>query len=232
MLTKSKPAEPTRLYAILNVTKPITSELWQRVEILLANKILGAIQLRYKSITDDIPHELWKDSILLAQKCKKAGVTFIINDHIEWALRIGADGVHLGQSDTPIIEAKKWLPESFIIGITCHNSIKLAQDAVKNGASYVAFGRFFRSKTKPEAPSANINILTEIKKLVDIPTVAIGGINTDNIDVLTKHKANYLAMSDTLMSPSIKQLPQTLAKIQESIYANYNAKQHPKPILA
>ena len=105
-----------------------------------------------------------------------------------------ADGCHLGQKDINILDARKLLGNK-IIGITCHNSIKLAKIAVKNKASYIAFGAFNSSKTKKIKHKASINLLKKAKKITKTPIVAIGGIDSKNYKKLLLNKANFLAIS-------------------------------------
>ena len=110
------------------------------------------------------------------------------------AKKINADGCHLGQKDMNILDARKLLGKK-IIGITCHNSLKLAKIAIKDGADYVAFGAFFSTKTKKVKYKANIRILKKLKISKNIPIVAIGGINNLNYKKLLLNKANFLAIS-------------------------------------
>ena len=126
--------------------------------------------------------------------CKKNNVKFIVNDDPILAKKLNADGCHLGQKDTDIKEAKK-IFENKIIGITCHNSIKLAKEAVKNKADYIAFGSFFPTKTKKTKYKSNLKTLNKAKKLTNIPIVAIGGITNKNYKKLLLNNANFLAIS-------------------------------------
>ena len=126
--------------------------------------------------------------------CKKNNVKFIVNDDPILAKKLNADGCHLGQKDTNIKEAKKIVGNK-IIGITCHNSIKLAKEAVKNKANYIAFGAFFSTKTKKANHRSNIKTLNKAKKLTNIPVVAIGGITNKNYKKLLLNNANFLAIS-------------------------------------
>ena len=152
---------------------------------------MGFFQLRLKK--EDL-----KKKIIIARKikkiCKKFNVKFIINDDPFLTKIINADGCHLGQNDMSIYKARKVIKNK-IIGITCHNSIKLARTAIKNKADYIAFGAFNESKTKKTRFHANINILHSIKKITKIPVVAIGGINQNNYKKLLLNKANFLAIS-------------------------------------
>ena len=118
----------------------------------------------------------------------------MINDDPSLAKRIDADGCHLGQKDMKINNARKLLNNK-IIGITCHNSIKLAKLAIKNNADYIAFGAFNSSKTKKVKYKANISLIKKIKKSSNIPIVAIGGIDNLNYKKLLLNKADFLAIS-------------------------------------
>jgi len=140
----------------------------------------------------------FKEKILIGKKihqiCKKNSVKFLVNDEPVLAKKLNADGCHLGQKDTKINEARKIIGNK-IIGITCHNSIKLAKNAVKEKASYIAFGAFFSTKTKKVKFKATTKILNKAKKLTKTPIVAIGGIDNKNYKKLLLNKANLLAIS-------------------------------------
>ena len=159
-------------------------------EILKLNKV-SFFQLRIKN-------EKKKKKILIGKKiqkiCKKYKVKFIVNDDVLLAKKLNADGCHLGQKDMSLLKARNILGKK-IIGITCHNSIKLAKIAVKNKADYVAFGAFNFSKTKKIKYKAKISLLKRSKKIIKTPIVAIGGINNDNYKKLLLNKANFLAIS-------------------------------------
>ena len=126
--------------------------------------------------------------------CKKFKVKFLINDDVILAKKLNADGCHLGQKDMNILKARKLIGNK-IIGITCHNSIRLAKIAVKNKANYVAFGAFNTSNTKKVKYKASINLIKKARKITKIPIVAIGGINSDNYKKLLLNKAKFLAIS-------------------------------------
>ena len=140
----------------------------------------------------------FKEKTLIGKKifriCKKNDVKFLINDDPLLTKKLNADGCHLGQNDTSISEARKIIGNK-IIGITCHNSIKLAKTAIKNKASYIAFGAFFPTQTKKVKFKATIKILNKAKKLTKTPIVAIGGINNKNYKKLLLNNANFLAIS-------------------------------------
>ncbi len=159
--------------------------------VLKLNKI-SFFQLRLKN-------EKFSKKLSIGRKiqkiCKLNRVKFLINDDVILAKKLNADGCHLGQKDMRLKEAKKILGEKKIIGITCHNSLRLAKNALKNGADYLAFGAFYRSKTKKTKYKASLNIINKVKKLSKIPIVAIGGINSKNYKKLLLNKANFLAIS-------------------------------------
>ena len=140
----------------------------------------------------------FKEKILIGKKikqiCKKNSVKFLVNDDPVLAKKLDTDGCHLGQKDMSISEARKIIGNK-IIGITCHNSIKLAKNAVKEKASYIAFGAFFSTKTKKVKFKATTKILNKAKKLTKTPIVAIGGIDNKNYKKLLLNKANLLAIS-------------------------------------
>ena len=126
--------------------------------------------------------------------CKKFNVKFLVNDDVFLARKLNADGCHLGQKDMKIHKARKIIGNK-IIGVTCHNSIRLAKSAIKNKANYIAFGAFNYSKTKRVKYIASINLLRKARKMTKIPIVAIGGINSNNYKKLLLNKANFLAIS-------------------------------------
>ena len=140
-----------------------------------------------------------KKKLMIGKKikkiCKKFNVKFLINDNVFLVKKLNADGCHLGQKDMPITEARKLIGNK-IIGITCHNSMKLAKNAIKNKADYIAFGAFSLSKTKKIKYKASVNLIKKAKKITKTPIVAIGGINSDNYKKLLLNKANFLAISD------------------------------------
>lgn len=153
----------------------------------------GTLQYRSKLSRDRI-----ETARLLLSECRIAGVPFIVNDDIELALEVGADGVHLGKDDRSLEEARARLGDRAIVGISCYDSIERAVEAERQGASYVAFGRFFPSKTKPGAPCARLETLSEAKRILKVPIVAIGGITPDNGGQLLAAGADWLAAVDAV----------------------------------
>lgn len=147
------------------------------------------IQYRDKSSADKLTM-----AFELVKICHQYDVPLIINDDIDLAVECKADGVHLGNNDESIIEAKQRLGNNAIIGISCYNSVERGLVAQKLGATYVAFGRFFPSSSKPLATPANIDTLQQAKKSLQIPIVAIGGILPKNGAQLLESGADLLAV--------------------------------------
>ena len=176
---------------LISPNKIINNNFYEDLSKVLKTQKVGFFQLRLKNTKI-------KNLVLIGKKvkkiCKKFDVKLIINDNPFLAKKLNADGCHLGQSDMDISKARIILKNK-IIGITCHNSIKLAKIAIMNNADYLAFGAFFNSKTKKTRFQAKINILHSINKMTKIPLVAIGGINSKNYKKLLLNKANFLAIS-------------------------------------
>ena len=169
----------------------IPNSFFSNLKLVLKTGKVSFFQLRLKSYSQN-------KKIIIGKKikniCKKNNVKFIINDDPLLALKLDADGCHLGQKDMNIKAAKKILGKK-IIGITCHNSMNLAKKAIKAKADYIAFGAFNQSKTKKTKHVATVSILNKIKKITKTPTVAIGGINAVNYKNLLLNNANFLAIS-------------------------------------
>ena len=159
---------------------------------VLKSQKIKYFQLRLKKISKS---NLLKISKKVKKIAKANNVKFIINDSPVVAKIVNADGCHIGQKDIDFIAARKVLGKNKIIGITCHNSKKLALKAKKYVANYIAFGSFFRSTTKKAAIKANLKILRWAKKKINMPTVAIGGINNSNYKKVLLNGANYVACS-------------------------------------
>ena len=159
-------------------------------KVLKTGKV-SLFQLRLKKYS-------FEQKILIGKKtyqiCKKNRVKFLVNDDPILSKKLNADGCHLGQKDMSLKEARKIVGNK-IIGITCHNSIKLAKTAIKEKASYIAFGAFFSTTTKKVKFKATTKILNKVKKLTKTPIVAIGGINFNNYKKLLLNNANLLAIS-------------------------------------
>ena len=169
----------------------INKIFYQNLRYVLKQKKVSFFQLRLKN-------EKLKKKLIIGEKirkiCKKFKVKFLINDDVYLAKKLNADGCHLGQKDMNIHEARKLIGNK-IIGVTCHNSIKLAKVALKNKADYLAFGAFYSTSTKKTKYKASLNILKKARKITNTPIVAIGGINSTNYKKLLLNKANLLAIS-------------------------------------
>jgi thiamine-phosphate pyrophosphorylase len=158
---------------------------------------VAAFQYRVKDVDQ---HEAAALAAPLQELCAARGVAFIVNDSVSLAKRLGADGVHLGQDDGDVGEARKVLGRDAHIGVTCHNSRHLAMDAGEAGADYVAFGAFFPTATKQVKYSAEPEILSWWQGLFELPCVAIGGITPANCGELVKAGADFLAVSGAVWS--------------------------------
>ena len=161
-------------------------------QVLKTNKV-RYFQLRLKKTSTS---NLLKISKKIKKITRKNNVKFLINDKPLIAKMVGADGCHIGQKDMNFISSRKILGKNKIIGMTCHNSKKLALRAKKYGANYVAFGSFFKSSTKKTTFKANLEILRWAKKKINMPTVAIGGINSSNYNKILSNRADYIACSN------------------------------------
>jgi thiamine-phosphate pyrophosphorylase len=162
-----------------------------RLKAALEPGLATAFQLRVKDVEE---HELARLAEPLQRICADANVAFVVNDSMALAKRVGADGVHLGQSDGDIREARALLGPSAQIGKTCHDSRHLAMEAGEAGADYVAFGAFYPTTTKPSDYRPDPSILTWWSTLFEIPCVAIGGITAENAKPLVESGADFLAI--------------------------------------
>ena len=164
----------------------------RRLERALAAGPVAAFQFRVKGVDD---HEAARLAAPLQGICNEHDVAFIVNDSIALAKRLAADGVHLGQSDGSVREAREQLGREAQIGVTCHASRHLAMEAGEAGADYIAFGAFFPSGTKDSGHRAEPEILEWWQSLFELPCVAIGGITPENCAPLIEAGADFLAVS-------------------------------------
>jgi thiamine-phosphate pyrophosphorylase len=185
-LNKSRPTRGNGLYAITDGPRTDLTEVAAQA---LAG---GACMLQYRDKSNDSDRR-YREAQALMQLCRAHAVPLMINDDIALARAIGADGVHLGRDDDHVGAARAALGDGAIIGVSCYDSLQRAREAAAAGASYVAFGAFFPSPTKPLAPCASIALLRQSAAL-GIPRVAIGGITSDNGKVLVDAGADYLAV--------------------------------------
>lgn len=153
---------------------------------------VAAFQFRVKGFDE---HEAARLADPLQRICADREVAFIVNDSIALAKRLGADGVHLGQDDGDVADARQRLGREAQIGVTCHASRHLAMEAGEAGADYIAFGAFFPTTTKDVKHHAEPDLLTWWQALFEIPCVAIGGITADNAAPLVRAGADFIAVS-------------------------------------
>ena len=178
------------LYAITDCRNLSTDELIIKTELILRS---GASMLQYRNKADDLPGREYQ-ALHLQQLCHNYSVPFIINDDINLAQKINADGVHLGQNDQPCDIARNILGPDCIIGISCYNEIKQAFAAEASGANYIAFGAFFPTTSKSSTSVATTALLSQARQQLNLPVVAIGGITPENGKELVQAGADFLAV--------------------------------------
>lgn len=159
------------------------------------------------------PEQRLAQAIALRRLCEQYGVPLIINDDIDLCVAAGASGVHLGRTDGSVAVARQQLGRDAIVGATCHADVAGALAAQAQGASYVAFGRFYPSRTKPDAPPASLAVLREARARLDIPLVAIGGITAENAPAVIDAGADLVAVIDYLFAgDAVRQRARLLAR--------------------
>ncbi len=183
------------LYAITDSTLLADGRLFPYVEAALKG---GAKLLQYRDKSADEARRL-READGLRDLCARYGAQLIINDDAELAARLGV-GLHLGQEDGSLAAARALLGRQAIIGATCHARLDLAEQAARDGASYLAFGRFFNSLTKPGAPAARPELLEQARARFHLPVCAIGGITQDNAAALIAQGANLIAVVHALFA--------------------------------
>jgi thiamine-phosphate pyrophosphorylase len=184
------------LYVLTDSRLHAHNEWPERVELA----ILGGaniIQLRDKHLSDD---ELLPTALLIQQICADYAITFIINDRVALAKKIQADGIHIGQYDQSLREARQYLGNDFLIGVSCYKNLFSALRAQKLGADYVAFGSVFPSSTKPGAPRCPLSVISKARSLLNIPICAIGGITTNNSQYVLKAGATLIATTHSVFN--------------------------------
>jgi len=181
--------EPARLYLVS--PQDVGGSFPDRLKAALEPGLTAAFQLRVKDVDE---HPLARLAEPLQRICADAGVAFIVNDSVALAKRLGADGVHLGQSDGDVREARAVLGPAAQIGRTCHDSRHFAMQAGEDGADYVAFGAFYPTTTKPSNYRPEPAILSWWSALFELPCVAIGGITPANAEPLVKAGADFIAV--------------------------------------
>ena len=173
----------------------------------------GARVIQYRDKSTD-NNQRFQQAQALHHICQQYQVPLIINDDVALARQVGAEGIHLGQTDAKLTTVRAMLGNDVIIGISCHNQLVLAQEAVAKGATYVAFGRFFPSQTKPNAVAAHLDLLSQARQLLSCPIVAIGGITPDNGKHLIAAGADCLAVIHGVFGqPNISAAAQRYAQL-------------------
>jgi thiamine-phosphate pyrophosphorylase len=171
----------------------------------------GARLIQYRNKTASAALRL-EQAHSLAGLCHQFHVPLIINDHLDLAIEVNADGVHLGREDTSIIEARRKLGDRIIVGASCYNRLEHALEAEREGADYVAFGAFFASATKPRAVAASMDLLRHARKILRGPIVAIGGVTPSTAVELIQAGADAVAVSNGLFGvPNIQRAAERLA---------------------
>ena len=186
------------LYILTDEHLTPPEHLLQAVELAIAGGC-RIVQYRDKSSNTALRTQ---QAAALKTLCERSHTLLIINDDIDLARQINADGVHLGKHDAKLQQAREQLGENAIIGISCYNKITLALEAEKSGADYVAFGSFFQSDIKPKAVRADIDMLNSAKEQLGIPVVAIGGIHQHNAADLISAGADMLAVISAVFAQS------------------------------
>jgi thiamine-phosphate pyrophosphorylase len=192
--------EPCQLYLITPPAIVDLSAFSVELEKACDAGAVACLQLRLKS-PDGEPasdREIIAAAEVLAPVAHARGIAFLINDRADLAMQSGADGVHIGQSDTPYAKARKILGDDATIGVTCHNSRHLAMEAGEAGADYVAFGAFYTTQTKQTKFTAEPHMLEWWNYATTVPSVAIGGITPENCGALVRAGADFLAVSSAV----------------------------------
>lgn len=189
------------LYAITDEKLTPNSTILNQVEeaIMAGAKV---IQLREKSASDEEVEEVARN---LQRLCTKHKATFFINDRVQLAKKIDADGIHVGISDQGVKKTRAEVGAKMLIGASCYDDVEMAKQAVKDGADYVAFGAFYPTKTKPEAEVVRKEVITKARAELDVPVCVIGGINRKNIHEMVDYQPDmYSIVSDIFGSNDIK----------------------------
>ncbi|MGV2453386.1 thiamine phosphate synthase [Acinetobacter seifertii] len=189
------------LYLITN-DDPIQL-LLEKLDAALATRQVAILQYRRKKVDKaDQPAEVEQ----IKQLCEKYQVPFVINDDLQLAAQFGL-GVHLGQSDGEITDAKSKLPAGVIIGRTCLNSLDLARKAIADGATYIAFGAVYATVTKPEAGNVGIEVIKQAAAQYDLPICAIGGLTVENSKPVIEAGADLCAVISDILGRSTAEIP-------------------------
>jgi thiamine-phosphate pyrophosphorylase len=201
---------PCGLYAITDCRPIAGRTMIEHVSLAIDG---GAVLIQYRE-KHRSAEQRGREARALATLCHERDIPLIINDDIELAAACGAAGVHLGREDAPVTQARRRLGRQAIIGVSCYNRLERARAAVGTGASYVAFGRFFPSNTKPEAELALPALLAQARREITLPIVAIGGITSENGAELIRAGADLLAVIQGVFGQSdIRAAAQAYARL-------------------
>ncbi len=182
----------TRLYLITPPAISNVDAFARELESALNAGSVAALQIRLKDLSD---YDLINVTKVIAPIAQNLGVAVLMNDRVQLVKSLKLDGVHIGQSDMPLKEARALLGKEAMIGVTCHNSRDLAMDAAEAGADYVAFGAFYPTTTKEVEHMADLETLSIWQETIEIPCVAIGGITAENAREVAEAGADFIAVS-------------------------------------
>jgi thiamine-phosphate pyrophosphorylase len=183
---------PTRLYLITPPSIPDLDAFVETLDAALAAGDVAALQIRLKPASDD---DIRQAAARLAPIARRHGVAVIMNDRPDLARETGCDGVHVGQGDASLAEARRVMGPDAMIGVTCHADRDLAWEAAEGGADYVAFGAFYPTDTKEIVHRPALELLTTWQETVEIPCVAIGGVTVETAAELARAGADFVAVS-------------------------------------
>lgn len=210
-----------KLRGVYAITDPYLTPN-DKVEQMVEEALKGGaqiIQLRDKEASDE---SLFPIAVALQKLCSDYQSVFFINDRVDLAIQVKADGVHVGFHDEAVNSVRLKVGNEMLIGVSCYGDIERAKNAIQQGADYVAFGAFFPSKTKPKAAVVPMEVIKEAKETLDVPVCIIGGINEANIDEFDTYSPDMYAMvSDIFESENIQQKVEKLkSKIENSTLAH------------
>ncbi|NNG75545.1 thiamine phosphate synthase [Acinetobacter sp. ANC 4277] len=180
--------------------------LLAKLEGAMANGGIAVLQYRRKKIAKE--DQIYEIEYMKAM-CAEYRVPFVINDDLEMAIKYGV-GVHLGQDDGSIVDAVARLPQGVLIGRSCNNSLELAEQAIADGANYVAFGAIYATDSKPEAGNIGLEILKIAKEKLNVPLCAIGGLTVENSNEVIESGADYCAVISDILGLPMHAIPERL----------------------
>ena len=180
--------------------------LLAKLEGAMANGGIAVLQYRRKKVAKE--DQIYEIGYMKAM-CAEYRVPFVINDDLEMAVKYGV-GVHLGQDDGSIVDAVARLPQGVLIGRSCNNSLELAEQAIAEGANYVAFGAIYATESKPEAGNIGLETLKLAKEKLNVPLCAIGGLTVENSNEVIESGADYCAVISDILGLPMHAIPERL----------------------